>query len=535
VTGAQAATLVAALVLPVVGLLGPDDRRTASSGDAERRRRPATFRWPQAGVVVAAAAWLALVVSGAGGHAAGLHITPVVAAAGCGAALIGAASLEGMTKRRSQVATCVALVGVGAALTAGPDGAQAVAVVGGLAVAVFLTYDRGASRWGWAGSAPAFLGAAGVAAYAGGFVLLHDRSGRWTLPATPTLSAETVVAFVVGAALLSVYGTLGDRLTLRRGPNDSQSGPAAPQVGTRSAAILLAGGLALGLSAAPLRASTADVGVAAVVLAAAAVAAAGMRRGTLSLALLALAAAAGPPALAPGARLLAAAGVIAVAVGRPWVWLVAVPGAVSLAMGVVDDGGRLALATAVATAAVAVLLAEAAVDTLAGSEDASAAGPSWSAAGLSPPLGALPAVVAGTWLVIAAGTWTWTGSALGAYDQGMARAVAAGLLAVVGYVLAGQLGVGAGAGVLSRPGTGPPGGRQSSGASGPPSGSTPLPPARPRRRPTQLVRSKRSASPPRPRRPALSQRARPRARSSARPPKGARPPKPRRRPGPPEA
>ncbi|MGI9080031.1 MAG: hypothetical protein ACR2GF_04305 [Acidimicrobiales bacterium] len=222
----------------------------------------------------------------------------------------------------------------------------------------------------------------------------------------------------------------------------------------------------------------------------------------------------------------------AVAVGRPWVWLAAVPGAVSLGMGVVDDGGRLALATAVATAAVAVLLAKVAVDTLAGSEDAEAAGPTRSPAGLYPTLGALPAVIAGAWLVVAAGTWTWTGSALGAYDQGMGRAVAGGLLAVVGYVLAGQLGLGAGAGVLSRPGagstTGPPGSRHSIRAPGPPSGSPPPPPARPRRRPTQLVRSKRSASPPRRRRPALSQRARPRARSSARPRKGTRTPRPRR-------
>jgi hypothetical protein len=47
-------------------------------------------------------------------------------------------------------------------------------------------------------------------------------------------------------------------------------------------------------------------------------------------------------------------------------------------------------------------------------------------------VGAVPAVIAAAWLVVAPGTWTWAGPThLRAYDFGAAVAVAAGLAAVV--------------------------------------------------------------------------------------------------------
>jgi hypothetical protein len=50
---------------------------------------------------------------------------------------------------------------------------------------------------------------------------------------------------------------------------------------------------------------------------------------------------------------------------------------------------------------------------------------------------AVPAAVAGGWLFVAPGSWSWTGPAgLGAYDAGAASAVAMGLVVVVGLVLA---------------------------------------------------------------------------------------------------
>ncbi len=488
-TGFQEGALVVALVSPAVVMLAIG-RHPAGS-----RSRWPLLRWAQVAVVAPGAAWLALVVTGARGRVGGFYVTPLVAAAGCGTALLTVAVLEGMSRRRSMSVACGALAAVGVGLTAGGDGAQAVAVVGGLALAAVLTVEGPPGTPRSNRVIPALLAAGGVAACGVGFAAVHARSGRWSLPTTAPLSVGAIMAFLACAALLAAYGTL--RLTARRSGTEP-----ARRSGTEPGAVLLAGGLAVGLSAAPLRAGGTELGAAVVILATAAVVAAGVRRGALSLALLALAAAAGPAALAPGSRLLAAAAVIAVAVDVPWAWLAAVPGAVSLVTGVVDDGGGLAFAAAVGVAAVAVLLAHGAVEE--GRRERAVA------------LGALPAVLAGAWLVIAPGTWTWTGASLAAYDQGMARAVAAALVVVVARVLAGER--------RTRPAKGS--------ARSP--GSRPSRPGRHGGSPAQLVTSGRSASTPRPRRATRFQRARPFGRVPSRPPTGAGRQR-RRRSRPPEA
>ncbi len=477
-TGTQTGALGVALVTPVVIMLAVGGLR------AGPRSALPPFRWAQAAVVVSGGAWLALVASGARGDAGGFYVTPLVAAAGCGTALVTVAVIEGVSQRRAVSAACGALAAVGLGLTAGGDGAQAVAVVGGLALAAALTVagsDATAPRSDRKLSA--LLAAGGVVACGIGFAMVHAGSGRWTLPTTTDpLSTGAIMAFLACGALLAACGTLGLRPALRSG--------------TEPGALLLAGGLAVALSAAPLGTGGAEFGAAVVILATAAVVAAGVRRGPLSLALLALAAAAGPAALAPGSRLLAASAVIAAVVDVPWSWLVAVPGAVSLVTGVVDDGGRLAVAAAVGAAAAAALLAHGGVE-----EGARTRGVA---------LGALPAVAIGVWLAVAPGTWTWTGADLGAYDLGMGRALAAGLLVVVARILFGE--------VRRHPMTGSP--RRP--------GSRPPRPGRHERRSPQLVASSRRASTPRPRRATRSQRARPFGRVPARPATGARTPRRRR-------
>ena len=49
-----------------------------------------------------------------------------------------------------------------------------------------------------------------------------------------------------------------------------------------------------------------------------------------------------------------------------------------------------------------------------------------------------PALVAGAWLLVAPGSWTWTGPGrLGAYDVGAARALAVALLVVLSLAFMG--------------------------------------------------------------------------------------------------
>jgi len=393
-TGGQSAALVVALGAPVAGAIAVVTGRLSP-----------VARVVQASAAVSAAAWVLLLCTGARGRAAVFHVSPLVAAGGCGVALLAAAALDGARRdHRAVVGTVLALVASSAGLAGGGGSGQVVlagAVLAGLVVATAASVDAlpPPERRATVLFALAGLGAAIV-----GFVLLRAGGDGWSLPSTGTVPRASVVAFVLAGAALVVAGTL---------------------TGRRPTAVLLAGGLVLGLAAGPLRAGTDDLAAVAIGLALLAVAAAATGRGATALGLLALAGGAGPAALVPASRLLAAGSVVAAAVDRPAAWLTAVPGAVALAVGVVDTGGPLATGIAVAASLVAATLAVRATGP-AGKKDPVATGPDrpWATPGIA------PAVIVGAWLTVSPGAWTWTGASLRSYDRGMALAVGAGLVTV---------------------------------------------------------------------------------------------------------
>lgn len=453
-TAAEALLLVIALVAPAFAALA-----TARSGPVEPRR------WAQAGSTVAAGAWLSLLVADAQGPWAGFHVDPLIAAGGCGAALVTVAAAEGLGARRHVLAIGAAFVPVGLGLAAGRGpgtvpAAMAAALAFAAAAAVLAAprSDR----------APLALLAAGASVCAAaGAVDLRAGDGKWAVPglgpggrlvATGSLDRAVLVALLVAAALAVAAGAVGR---------------------SRAGAVLLAAGLALGLPVAPARPGGAVV--TAVLLGLALVSAA-RDRAALGLGLLSLAAATGPSAMTPASLLLGAAAVVVIALDRPGALLAALPAAVSLVAGANDDRGALAVILAVAAGLVGLLLARSA--TAAHRPLATDALTDLSA--ITP--GAVPAGAVGAWLVLAPGTWGWTRASLTAYDRGAARALAAALVAVVARLL------------LDRPDLRLPVG----GAARPWAGGR------------RLVSSWRSASNPRARRAARSQRPRPGARPAAR-------------------
>jgi hypothetical protein len=396
----ERAALAAALGAPVLAVVVIVLRRAPWAAD----------RTVQAGAVVSAAAWALVLVAGARGRVAVFHLTPLTAAGGCGAALLAAAVLEGgaMT-RRGLAGTGTALCFVCLALAGGRQGVQVVVLVGGLVLATVLTVDAAPPE---DRAAPALLALLGTAAALVGAGALLVGDDRWDLPEAGTVSRAAVVVLVGAGAAWAVAATIGR---------------------ARPPALLLPGGLVLGLAAAPLRPGADDVALLAAALALAAVAAATTARPAMALALLALAAACASPGLAPASRLLAAAAVLAAASAeRPLALLAAVPGGVALVTGVVDDGGWPAATLAAAGVGVAALLVR----------RTATAGAAWKGVPARMPLtlGLLPAAAAGTWLVLLPGSWTWTAAELGHYDRGMLRALVAAVVVVTAASLTLRLG-----------------------------------------------------------------------------------------------
>ena len=360
------------------------------------------IRTVQLGAAVSAAAWVVLLLAGGRGRVALFHLTPLVAAGGCGAALLAAAVLEEeQPSRRAPAVVGTALVVLCLGLAGARGALHVVALTAGLALAAVLTVDATPPE---DRALPALLVLLGsVAALVGaGALLVGD--DRWDLPEAGTVSRAALVVLVAAAAAFVVAATLR---------------------WWRPTALLLPGGLVLGLAAAPLRPGDHDVAWMAVVLAVAAVTAAaiGRERGPMALGLLALAAACASPGLAPASRLLAVAAVVAAASGRPVALLTAVPAGVALAGGVVGDGGWAAVVLATAGTAVAALLARgAAAPPGVGSPRAQA----------SP--GLVPVAVVGAWLVLAPGSWAWSGADLGHYDRGLARGLAAAAVVVAAAI-----------------------------------------------------------------------------------------------------
>ena len=365
----------------------------------------AEHRTLQTGAMVSAAAWVVVLLAGADGRVALLHLTPLVAAGGCGAAVVAGAVLDReWASRRSLVGTGVALVLVCLALAGGRQGVHVVVLAGGLTLAGVVAVDAAPPE---DRAAPALLALlATLAALVGtGALLVGD--DRWDLPETGTVSLAAVVALVGAGAAWTLAGTVRRR---------------------RSTALLLPGGLVLGLAAAPLRGDD-DVAMLAVVLGAASVAAAFAGRGSMALGLLALAAASASPGLAPSSRLLAAAAVLVLACGdRPVALLAALPGGVALAAGVIEDGGWPAAVVAVTAIALAALLGRTFLVLGEGEPTSAPATP-----------GLVPAALTGVWLVVLPGSWGWTGAQLGHYDRGMTRGLAAAVVAVAVTTLAPRL------------------------------------------------------------------------------------------------
>ena len=230
-----------------------------------------------------------------------------------------------------------------------------------------------------------------IAAIAAG----HDRNGEWAFTAQSDVAgwfglggaAVLVAAAALGPARGRAFAVPGLLVGLVVGP------------GLSAVAVAVAGGTLAVLSAALLG-----------------------RRPGVALGFLGLGATAFSGGR-PGAALLLAGAALALsyAADHPATGLLGLPGAAALGGDVLTAGGGGApVVLAVAMAATAVLLALA----------ATRPGPrlhlgaqAWAA---------LPAAVLAAWLVLAPGTWTWTGAAgLGIYDRGAAAAAAGGAVVVL--------------------------------------------------------------------------------------------------------
>jgi len=136
----------------------------------------------------------------------------------------------------------------------------------------------------------------------------------------------------------------------------------------------------------------------------------------------------------PAARILESGAVLAMVLDPLPPGLLAVPGIVALVVALVQ--GADTVVTAVFGGAAAVIGILLALDVtglnlpgMSGREPASGVPDWW--AGLRSPVSWIAGVLAG-WLLLAPDSWTWAGSSgLAAYDEGAARAVAAGLVVSV--------------------------------------------------------------------------------------------------------
>ena len=382
-----------ALIAPALGLAGAFAVRSELLGR----------RCLQGGALVAAAAWAALVGDGSGASVGAFHAGPLAAAAGCGAAL-SLVAVDRPARLPRLVAGGMTLLAAGLAVTNGHAELQGPALA--LAVAV-------AAVGGAAGQprrrVPLAYGLAAAAATTTlvGVALVRTATASWDLPQAPVAGLSLWAA---GLALLAAAAALIAAGALQ---------PRSP------AGAVVAVGAFVGLRAAPLaRSGPGGLRAAAVVLAVAAAAAAFRPRRrpraaaqpALALGLLGLAAAMAPGATTPAAALLEAAAVLAVAVGTPASAALGLPGGVALALALAASGGGVAFAVGTLTALTALALSAGARSTPV----------------TRPAVSVVPALAAGGWLLLAPGSWAWTGPArLGPYDMGAARAAAAALVVVL--------------------------------------------------------------------------------------------------------
>jgi hypothetical protein len=356
--------------------------------------------------LVSAACWFVLLVDSSAVSVSRLHSAPVVAAAGCGAALVAAALNTGAVERPPLVglALAAASVAVAAGRTA-TDGGGIVVALAVVTTLVAAAGRRSARTWATAG--------VGLALAAIGVIALRSAANSWQLPlADATTSHRGAGALIMlGAALLVLAGA--HRV---RGPS----------------ALLVPAGAFLAVQASPIAHRADGLAWLAVLLGGAAAAAAlaarlgrpFLDRPPAALTLLALAALAAPGSTRGPALLLAAAGALAATLGVPAAAALGVPGGVALAIALAARGGGAAFVVGVLAGVVALALAAAVLR-----------------AGPLPrvQLRMAPTFALGAWLLVAPGSWDWVGPVgLRAYDVGAARAVAGAGLCLMLLVLLGR-------------------------------------------------------------------------------------------------
>jgi len=137
----------------------------------------------------------------------------------------------------------------------------------------------------------------------------------------------------------------------------------------------------------------------------------------------------------PAAALLLAGAALALSYGgdHPAAGLLGLPGAAALAMDALTAGGGAAPVVLVAAAAATAVLLVLAATQVTGPIQVAPVVPVVQVTEPGTlPWAALPAAALGVWLLVAPGTWDWTGApGLGAYDRGAAPAAAVGLAVVV--------------------------------------------------------------------------------------------------------
>ena len=363
--------------------------------------------------LLAAGLWFALLVDASQVSVGHLHSAPLVAAAGCGAALL-LATVDRATLARPAWAG-VALAAVSVALAGGHSATDGGGAVAGLAVAVVAASVsvRPTVRVEGPAAVGLVLAAAGLVLAAAGLVALRSAANSWQLPLADAVGSHrgAGLSIVAGAALLMLAGS-----QRRRSPS----------------AVLVPSGAFLAAQAAPILHRADGAAPAAIVLAAAAAALAlaelSERRllhvPTAALTLLALAALVGPGSARGPGLLLAAAGTLVCAIEWPAAAALGVPGGVALALALTARGGAVAFVVGVFAGLAALGLAAV------GRREGRVARPGiWS----------MPVLVLGAWLLVAPGTWGWVGPVgLRSYDLGAARALAGAALCIVTLVLLGR-------------------------------------------------------------------------------------------------
>jgi hypothetical protein len=365
-------------------------------------------------VAVVAAFWV--VAALAEGDPSPVDTTAAGAAAAAGTAAVAGAAwgfgplrpiwLAGTVLVLLPVATAAAAEGSAPALAVMLVVLAAAVVVAGLLGRCGVAQDEGgaaaAPRGAVLAQAVAVVLAAGL--LAGALAAGHEDDGPWALVADGGAAAG--LALAASAVLLLAAGV----------------GP------TRGRAYAVPGLLAGFLVAPGLTDVTLAVAGGAVALLAAAVLG---RRPGVALGFLGLGAAALPAGGRTAAALLLAGAALALAYGddHPLAGLLGLPGAAGLAAEAVAAGGEAAPIVLVAAAACTAALLALASFPAAQAVQLARAQPRqpgrW-------PLAALPAAGLGLWLLVAPGTWSWTGaSGLGPFDRGAALAAAVGVGAIV--------------------------------------------------------------------------------------------------------